>query len=190
MRVVIGSTTLAKRGETTCGDFCATFPTSLGTLLCLADGLGHGEKARVAAERACAYVGANADTPLEPLLRGLDRALAGSRGAAVSLVALQPEARRMQFAGIGNVELRALATTRIAPPTMPGIVGQGFRTVKVWDYTIAPGDLLVLTSDGVSSRFDLESLGHLTPQQVAEAIVTDHHKSHDDACALVARLEV
>lgn len=189
MRVAIGSASRSREGEKVCGDVAASFPFAGGTLLCLADGLGHGEQAKEAAERACSYAGANSSQSLDALLRGLDRDLTSSRGAAVSLVALHVEACKLEFAGIGNVELRAVAASRVAPPTMPGIVGQRIRTVRVWDYPLAAGDIVALTSDGIKSRFDLAAFAHLTAEQIARDIVAQHHKSYDDACVLVARIE-
>ncbi len=189
MRIETGSARLAREGDRVCGDVAAVFPIATGKLLCLADGLGHGERAMAAAEQACAYVGANTDRSLDGLLRGLDQELSGSRGAAVSLLVIHLDARKVQFAGIGNVELRAVSPTRIAPPTMPGIVGQRIRTPRVWDYPLTVGDILALTSDGISSRYDLAVFADLTAQRIADGILLKHRKSHDDACALVARIE-
>jgi negative regulator of sigma-B (phosphoserine phosphatase) len=188
MRVELGSASRPKAGEVVCGDLAVAVTLAGGTLICLADGLGHGEQAKIAAERACAFVEAQAETPLEPLLRGLDRALIGSRGAAVSLLALRLGEGRLDFTGVGNVELRAISAARIAPPTMPGIVGQGFRRTRVWDYPLSSGSIFALTSDGISSRYDLAVFAHMTAQEIADGIVAQHRKSHDDACAIVARI--
>lgn len=188
MRIEIGSAWRPAEGQSACGDVGAIVHLATGTLLCLADGLGHGEGARAAAEMACRHVRAHAAEALEAVLLGMDRALAGSRGAAVSLLAIEPAARRARFVGIGNVELRALARARIAPPTMPGIVGRGARTVRVWEYPIAEGDLLALATDGISSRADLGALAHLGPQAMADALLARYHARHDDGCCLVARI--
>jgi len=177
-------------GYSACGDVCAVVPSASGTLLCLADGLGHGDAAHAAAQVACDHARAHEGEALEPLLRGMDAALSGTRGAAVSLLAIQPGARRALFAGVGNVELRAVARERIAAPTLPGIVGRGLRKVRVWDNPLAEGDVLVLFSDGISSRFDLDALvlAHLAPQALAEALLAGYNKAHDDASCMVAKL--
>ncbi len=60
--------------------------------------------------------------------------------------------------------------------------------VRVWEYPLAAGDLLVLMTDGISTRFDLADLAHLEPQPLADALVLRHHKEHDDASCLVARV--
>ena len=72
--------------------------------------------------------------------------------------------------------------------TTPGIVGQGVRKVRVWEYPLAEGDLFALMSDGISTRFNLDELAHLAPQPLADAILAAHHKVHDDACCVTARI--
>jgi hypothetical protein len=186
MQILIGSAQRPIAGETVCGDSFATAPIAGGTLLCLADGLGHGVSAHAASDAACRYAQEHAGTPLEAMMRGIDKVLRGTRGAAVSLVAFA--AHRVQFVGIGNVELRAVARAHIAPPTTPGIVGQGVRKVRLWEYPLAEGDLFALLSDGISTRFDLADLAHLAPQPLADALLAAYHKGHDDACCATARI--
>jgi hypothetical protein len=188
MLVTVGRAHVVAAGETVCGDASAVVDFTHGTLLCVADGLGHGPNARAAADAACAHVAANAGTPFEVLLRDVDRLLAGTRGAAVSVLTLDPAGGRVLFAGVGNVELHALARAHIASPTTPGILGRGIKSLRVWEHPLAAGDLFVLTSDGLSNDFDLRSLGHLAPQALAEAIVAGFHKRHDDASCVVARV--
>lgn len=185
MEVQIGSAQRALGSETVCGDSFVVAPIAQGTLLCLADGLGHGPAAFLASDTACRYVLEHADMPLEALMRGIDGALRGTRGAAVSILTLT--AQRARFIGVGNVELRAHARARIAPPTQPGIVGQGLRPMRVWEYALAYGDLFALVSDGITTRFNLEELAHLAPQAIAAEILAKHQKSHDDACCVIAR---
>lgn len=186
MGVLVGSAQRPVVGETICGDAFVVVPYERGTLLCLADGLGHGPAARVASDAVCNYVREHADMPLEAMIRAIDKAIRSTRGAAVSLVTFSAD--RLQFVGIGNVELRSVACVPIAPPTTPGIVGQGVRKVRIWEYPIACGDLFVLMSDGISTRFELKELAHLTPQVVADTLLARHHKSHDDACCAVVRI--
>lgn len=188
MRVRIGSASRPASGQTACGDVSVVIPIAEGTLICLADGLGHGPEARAVAEAACRHARAHAAEPLDATLRGMDAALAGTRGAAVSLLALLPTTRRARFIGVGNVELRALARARIAPPTSPGIVGRRLPPVRVWEYPLAEGDVLVLLTDGISGRFELDALAHLEPPALAEEVVRQHRKSHDDACCVAVKV--
>jgi serine/threonine protein phosphatase PrpC len=188
MRALIGAASRPMAGQEVCGDMSVIVPCNGGTLICLADGLGHGPAARAAADIACQYARAHVEESPERMLRGMDAALSSTRGAAVSVLVLLPPAQRGLFAGVGNVELRAVARARIAPPTTPGILGQRVRAVRVWEFPIAEGDLMVLTSDGISSRFELADLAHLEPQILADTLMTTHRKAHDDASCVVARV--
>jgi negative regulator of sigma-B (phosphoserine phosphatase) len=186
--VSVGTARRPAVGQTVCGDVSVVVASAHGTLVCVADGLGHGADASKAATLACDYARENANTPLDALLRGMDRALGSTRGAAVSVILADASQARLQFVGTGNVELRTIARTPIAPPSMPGIVGRGLRSVRVWEYALAEKDLLVLLTDGVSSRFELGGFSHLDPQALAEAVVAKHHKTHDDACCVAVRV--
>ena len=188
MPIAVGSAHLATAGESVCGDACVIVDMAQGVLLGVADGLGHGPSAREAADAACAHVRAHVNDPLDILLRGVDRALVGTRGAVVSLMALDPKAGWARFAGVGNVELHTLSRANMAAPNTPGILGRGFRSVRVWEHPLAEGDLLVMTSDGVSIHFDLKTFAHLAPQALADALVARFHKKHDDASCAVARV--
>ncbi len=187
-RLTVGTAKRAAVNQTVCGDECAVALGAARSLVCVADGLGHGPDAHAAATVACSFAVENARLPLETLLRQMDRALAATRGAAVALVVLDVEEARVQFAGTGNVELRSVSRASIAPPSAPGIVGRGLRSVRVWDYALALDDLLVLTTDGISSRFELAAYAHLPPQELAGAILAAHHKTHDDACCVAVRV--
>jgi serine/threonine protein phosphatase PrpC len=188
MHVQLGVASRPAVGQSVCGDVSVIARSAPTTLLCLADGLGHGPEANVAAAAACRYAEAHAAEPLERLLHGMDAALANLRGAAVSVLEIDLAAARARFAGVGNVDLRAVARTGVAPPTGPGVLGRGVRRVRVWEYPIAEGDLFVLVSDGISSRFDLEPMARLGAQALADRIVAQHHKSHDDGSCVVARV--
>jgi serine/threonine protein phosphatase PrpC len=188
MPVVVGGASRPAVGEMVCGDAYAIVPMAHGTLVCLADGLGHGPAAKEAADAVCAHVREHAAAPLDVLLQGADRALAGSRGAAVSLLAIEPANGRVLFAGVGNVELYAVTRVHVASPTRPGIVGRGLHGVRVWEHALSEGDLFALASDGIAATFELEPFAHLAPQAIADALVEGFHKKHDDASCVVARL--
>jgi hypothetical protein len=53
---------------------------------------------------------------------------------------------------------------------------------------VAPGDVVLLHSDGISSGFDLGAFRDLEPEEMARRIVEAHKKSFDDATCVVAVL--
>jgi phosphoserine phosphatase RsbX len=170
---VCGDVTLVHRGET--------------TLIALADGLGHGPLAAEAAQAFCDYVEHHADAPLEPLLRGASAAVAGTRGLAGAVFRFDERANQVEFAGVGNVEVVALSQSPIRPVCSPGIIGRPIRMIKPYQFAVAHGDLLVMHSDGLSSRMDLQPHKALAPAALAAALLEQYGKQHDDASCVVIR---
>lgn len=173
--------------ESVCGDCGEVFAGANHTLVVLADGLGHGPDARVASLRAVEIASQHIDSPLDALMLLMDRALVSTRGAAVSILRLEHEARTISFVGIGNVECRALSAQSIQPLAMPGIVGRGFRRSRVWSYPVVAGDDLVLVTDGISSRLELDRCDG--PDALAKSVLTRFGRGTDDAFVLALRVE-
>ncbi|MFG2681912.1 ATP-binding SpoIIE family protein phosphatase [Streptomyces sp. NPDC048392] len=123
--------------------------------LMLADGLGHGPEAArastaaVEALRACAHV-----APAEAVRR-LDRALAGTRGAAVAVAQVDTRAGALTFTGVGNIGARLCeGGTWRHLVSRPGIVGTHRpTTLRQEETTWAEDRVLVLHSDGLPSRW-------------------------------------
>lgn len=185
--VQVASASRPIAGESVCGDQLGVFTHGSRTTIVLADGLGHGEEAAMAAQRAVAHVAERADAALSVLMHDLHRLLVGTRGAAVALVRVDATVGRLEHASVGNVELTALSRERVRPLTSPGVVGARMRKVLETSYRVFAGDLLVLYTDGISSRLSLDGLRELEPQAIADAIVRDHGKPRDDAACVVIR---
>ncbi|MFF6805488.1 SpoIIE family protein phosphatase [Streptomyces sp. NPDC012616] len=123
--------------------------------LMMADGLGHGPEAARASAAAVAEVRRSAHLPPAELLRRLDGALRGTRGAAVGVARLDLRAGRLRFAGIGNIgaRLREGDSWRHLV-SRPGIVGvHRPTTLPETEADWAADRLLVLHSDGLPSRW-------------------------------------
>ncbi|MGZ3097460.1 ATP-binding SpoIIE family protein phosphatase [Streptomyces sp. H62] len=123
--------------------------------LMLADGLGHGpEAARASTAAEEALRGAAHLGPAEALRR-LDRALRGTRGAAVAVAQVDTRAAVLRFAGVGNIGARLCeggAWRHLV--SQPGIVGTHRPTTLREEETAWADDrVLVLHSDGLPSRW-------------------------------------
>lgn len=189
MKLSFGMAQRPRISERVCGD-----TTWIGEgdtpLVAVIDGLGHGELAAEASRAFAAWVSGHADQPLDVMLQDGGRSIAHTRGVAASLVRIDPRARRLWFAGVGNVELRSAGPSRIAPVTHPGILGRPLRRApRVFESSIEPGDTLVVFSDGISSRLDAKQLEALGAQQAADLVLREHGKDHDDATVVVVRCE-
>ncbi len=174
-------------GETSCGDAYAIVRRGRRLLVALADGLGHGPEAARAAQAFCSHAEAEADRPLEAILASAERAVAGTRGVAAALLRLDPPGH-FEYAGIGNIVLRVLSRTPVHPLSVAGTVGRrSARRPRCERFAVGEGDLLVLHSDGVSNRYELEPLRDTPPDRAARELVEAHGRSHDDATCLVVR---
>jgi hypothetical protein len=108
----------------------------------------------------------------------------------MSIARLDVARRELLYAGIGNVEAHLWQDGRrerlIA---YRGIVGSAIRTIRPFTLRLAEEWLLLLHSDGISARADVEALGlpqPLVPADAAQAILDRYARAHDDALALVA----
>ncbi len=185
--MVIGVAQRPANGETSCGDAYAIVRRGRRLLVVLADGLGHGPEAARAAHAFCSHAEAEADRPLDAILASADRIIAGTRGVAAALLRLDPPGH-FEYAGVGNIVLRVLSRTPIHPLSVAGTLGRrSARRLRCERYAVDEGDLLVMHSDGVSGRYELERLRGTPPDRVARELLEVHGRPHDDATCLVVR---
>lgn len=182
-------------GQTAAGDDHVVAPFVGGALLAVIDGLGHGLEAAAAAARAAAILRSDpAADPVE-LIRRSHRELAQTRGAAITLAAVEPFRARLTWLGVGNVEAfirRADATAdtpRETLMTRSGVVGYQLPSLRASVVPLYRGDTVVLATDGIASGFGVAVSADQAPADVASRILTTFGKSTDDALVLVARCD-
>lgn len=180
-----------KSGKSVSGDAWTIVEANANTLVALIDGLGSGEAAHEAAELAKKCVEAHAQESLEQILAFCHQTLRGTRGAVMMLMRINPAAGRVSFAGIGNIGVRVLGDTSIKPISRNGIVGYRMNNVREFSYPYTKGDVFILHTDGISTRFTVDERWARQPntelQQVAEEIAEHFGKEDDDLTVLVVR---
>lgn len=156
------------------------------------DGLGHGEEAQQAAEAGALAFAAQPFAAPEELLSDMHQAMTSSRGGAVAVAQFDPQTRGLKFAGIGNIGARLLSLEQSRGlASHPGIVGVQYRKAKVFDYTDAAGQLLIMHSDGLQSRWslgDYPGLANRHPAVIAALLHRDFCRGRDDVTVLVIAL--
>ena len=181
-------------GEHVCGDAWSARldegPDGPAVLLMLCDGLGHGPMASLAAETAVkAFRDARPGPPAE-MVRELHRALRGTRGAALAVARVEPEAGRARLCGVGNtVAVLVGSTSRAGLLSMPGIVGHQLPPLRTFEQPLAARSVLVMHSDGVSSRWGADALGAFPrriPLVMAARLLREAAVRRDDASVAVA----
>jgi len=99
----------------------------------------------------------------------------------------------MTWAGVGNVAgalLRAGAAPGFAGEALlarGGVVGYRLPPLRAGTLRVAPGDVLVLATDGIRSGFTEGLWTAARAQEIAETVLAGFASGSDDAHVLVAR---
>jgi anti-sigma regulatory factor (Ser/Thr protein kinase) len=186
-----GVVCLAVKGETKSGDSWFVGPRRDGGFLAVvADGLGHGASANVAAETAIAIARQHVDQSPAELLQRMHPALRATRGAAVA-VAVSSPGQPLRYAGVGNISgVCVNATTTRSLVSHNGTLGHEMRRVQEFTAEFPAGTSLVMHSDGLASHWRIDKYPGLLlhdPALVAGLLYRDHTRGRDDVTVLVLR---
>lgn len=180
-------------GERQSGDAALVCPVDNGLLVAVIDGLGHGDEAALAAQRAIGTLRQHAGQPVAALVERCHQALRPTRGVALAIAVLETASQSMRWSGVGNVEgiLVAAGCSRQRQrqylTSCGGVVGYHLSGVRVSVLPIAVGDLLIFATDGIDDEFTLGEFRDEAPGPLARAILDRHGKVSDDALVLVLR---
>jgi phosphoserine phosphatase RsbX len=179
-------------GEAETGDLHVVEPFPGGVLVALIDGLGHGPPAAVASLLAADVLKASPqESPVE-LARRCHEALRHSRGAVMSLASIDGTRGVMTWVGAGNVEgvlIRRAdgGATRQHLQLRGAVLGANLGRMAPQVVDMSPGDLVVMTTDGVRGDFGSTVPIGWGPDLVADDILRRHARDTDDALVLVVR---
>lgn len=190
-RMEIGVVCQPKPGEQQCGDDWAFVWQQNRSMLLIADGLGHGPDAHKAAQVAVDVVNRQAARDPASVLDDIHAESRATRGAAVSICAIEHERGLCRFAGIGNVSCAVVSGGRSRSfAALPGIIGQSARKIQEFSAPWPPGALLVMHSDGLATQWNLGAYPGLQtrhPAVIAAVLYRDFVRGRDDVTVVVAR---
>ena len=121
------------------------------------------------------------------------QAMLGTRGGAVAIARVDLAQGALRFAGIGNISANLIAfdaTRGLA--SHPGIVGGQFRRTQAFDFSDIMGQLLIMHSDGLQTRWrltDYPGLSRRHPAVIAAVLHRDFCRNRDDVTVMVIALE-
>lgn len=189
---VSGAVSSPVAGEILCGDGWAEEIDRANPRFLLTDGLGHGPEAAAASLEAIRTF--NLPTPKPPceLLSEIHLALRKTRGAAVAVVEIDPEEKRVRFSGIGNISGSIVNPARKTQNlmSMNGIAGGEFTDFREFTYDWEENSILILHSDGINPGWQLMNYPGLYfkhPSLIAGILYRDFRRIGDDATVLVTR---
>lgn len=185
-----GGVAIPMAGESICGDaYCARRQGSGWTIL-MADGLGHGPNAALAADEAVRLFRKHEHEAPGTILSEVHAGLRATRGAAVSVAHFDPARSVLVFSGIGNVAGVVLSggeTKRMV--SLAGTAGHVARRIQEFEYPFPAGSLLAMHSDGIGTNWSLDRYPGLIgahPSLIAGILYRDFSRGRDDATVLVA----
>ena len=187
----VGAVCVPKAGEEVCGDDWAAVETAQGYHLMMADGLGHGLGAAEAARAAVQCF--ERDPTLGPAAQvaAIHQALRGTRGAAVAVVGIDRRTGVVIFAGVGNIAGSIIAdhgSRHLA--SLNGTAGHTLHKITEFSYPWTDDALLLLHTDGLISRWDLDRYPGLVrrhPSLVAGVLFRDFKRGRDDVTVVATR---
>jgi anti-sigma regulatory factor (Ser/Thr protein kinase) len=189
--VEVGAISVAVAGEIECGDSWRIADGGAAIGMLMADGLGHGPLAAAAAKTA---VSAFVKKPFDPpasIMTSLHRAASGTRGVAAACALLHPAEATVDYAGVGNICGSVVTNGRQrGMVSHNGTLGMQLLRTQQFEYQWPIDSLVVLHSDGLSARWNMELYPGLIqrhPAIIAGILYRDFARERDDATVLVAR---
>lgn len=185
-----GGISIAAPGEEVCGDGWAVALDDGVVSAMVVDGLGHGAGAAEAAQASLTVFGAARQAGPARFIEKAHAALRATRGAACAMATLDPAHGQIRFAGAGNVVARVVSG--IAEKTLltqNGTVGIQIRSVQEQAMAWPEHALVVMFTDGIVSRWQLDDPGLLTrdPSLIAAWLIGNFCRGRDDATVVVLR---
>lgn len=189
-RLVYGAVCIPRDGEPISGDAWAYVDRSAGrSEIAVADGLGHGMYAAEAAREAVRLFSERDGEPPDALLGTIHAALRATRGAAMAIASLAGE--EVTFTGVGNISgVLQGPDSRQNLVSENGTLGHQMRRVRSFTYRAPANAVLILHSDGLTSRWDLSQhpgLAARHPSLIAGVLYKRYERGTDDVTVVVAR---
>ncbi len=192
---LLGAVCLPAAGQIVAGDAWAAHIHGQFRRILVVDGLGHGEQAGEAAQAAIRLFNNHPDASLTGFMELAHAALQPTRGAVMAVAEVDPSDHTLRFCGVGNIFGMIYSEGQShGLVSYEGIVGHNASRFRefTYPYQAAANPLLILHSDGLGTRWDLNLYPGLVrrhPALVAGVLYRDFKRPIDDVTVLVSRLE-
>lgn len=175
-------------GQEASGDLPFFYTRDDDLVLGLIDSLGHGSPAHQGSLRIKEFLDRHWQVDLTRLLDELHHTIRGGLGAAISVAHVTLGSGALRWAGIGNISASVRGSSDQRLVSRDGILGQHYRTPKLQEAKLVPGDKLIFVSDGMQERLFTQcgkAEFALDPEPLAAYLLRHYGKVHDDASCLI-----
>jgi len=188
----IGAVNVAKSGQEVCGDAWGVEQTPDYSVIMVADGLGHGMDARVAAAEAVRILHSAPGLSPSEIVERAHLALRSTRGAALAVARVDRYRERVTFSGIGNISAHIYSGLSEGQHLVSVHGTAGFQTAKIreFEYPWPERGMLLMYSDGLATHTSPAAYPGLSlrdPTLIAGVLYRDFARGTDDATVVAAR---
>lgn len=188
----VGAANVPVPPEIVCGDSWKAVELEDGILrLLVADGLGHGEMAAEASQKAVEIFSQHPAEQLERLMERMHAALRMTRGAALSIAEIDPGKKELRYTGVGNISGCVVTPDSSSSLiSMNGTLGLNFRSARTQTAPWPADAMLIMASDGLKSHTPVSGYPGIWMKRtalVAGMLYRDYSRGNDDATAVVVR---
>ncbi len=188
---LIGAVMVPYPGLDVCGDGWGLTRLETGVQLLVVDGVGHGPQAAEAGLAALRAYETHAHSPLPDLMQLEHEALRDTRGAVLAVARIERDPPKVHYVGFGDISGRVVSSgASLSCVSKTGIVGAKIPSPQVYTYEWDQRSLLVMHSDGLTSRWDVASYPGLDarhPTLIAAVLYRDHNRGNDDVTVVAVR---
>lgn len=181
------------RGEYVNGDISLIEQRGNLMMLAVIDGLGHGPEAHRVSTAAQDYLRDRWSQDVVATMQGLHNELRGSLGAVAGIAVIDMRNGHTRFVGTGNITYRVFGPRPVRLLSMAGNLGHQIRSPKEQQHTLSDEDVVLIYSDGIKDRFELEDYPQMRYQSadtITRTVVERFGKPHDDATCVALRIRL
>ena len=182
-----------KPRETVCGDGYSIRHSDSETFIFFGDGLGHGEFAKDAVDRAGEFFLQSRDNEPVDIIRNMHEKIRRTRGLVGTVARCDLKSNQWTICGVGNIFTRVysgIESKNIMPYN--GTIGLNLpSTMNSYVLNCENNQHLIMCSDGIQTRWDLNKYPAVLKYDsmiLASAIYKDFSRRNDDASVLIAKV--
>lgn len=188
----ISGINLPKPGEEVSGDKWGWRANPNGITLMVADGLGHGLEASDASNEAVKAFEESKEGAVDRILQTIHQRLSHTRGAAVAVSELDLRTKTVKYCGVGNISGIIISPSGSRSMiSHNGIVGHEARKIQTFDYPWPEKSIMVMHSDGMSARWNMEKYPGLLMRStsvICGVLYRDFARGNDDFTVTALRM--
>jgi len=154
----------------------------------MVDVLGHGDDAHAVAKKIERFLMSTEALSPSSILKALNKDIQSTRGAAVGICNIHRESGAITYSGIGNTGIRIRSSKVFGGFSKEGVVGQYTRSIEDIEGSINNGDIIIMHSDGLTSRFNFPQISNETNESlsvIARDFVYEYGKEFDDSSCVI-----